>query len=303
MRSFKDGDEDRRRAVARAGVSGGAGSRRGPRARSTASSRRADTSRRATGGAPDANAILVPKDDADAAMDAAACIGCGACVAACPNASASLFTAAKIAHLGLLPQGQPERSTRVLRMVAQMDLEGFGNCTNLRRVPGGVPEGDQHRRHRADEPRFPARVAARGRGAAARRGRLAMPSSSDAVARLLHGRKLDDTRRSAVTGADPAGRAALRRPIDRTHRARASIRDVVARRADLGRGGPRRRRRRARYARHCRSRRPRRGRASADAARRAGHARAGLRGARAPRCGCRSPASCWSLILLAVMFF
>jgi succinate dehydrogenase / fumarate reductase iron-sulfur subunit len=84
-----------------------------------------------TGGVPDANAILIPKNDVDAAMDAAACIGCGACVAACPNASASLFTAAKIAHLGLLPQGQPERSKRVLRMVSQMDMEGFGNCTNM----------------------------------------------------------------------------------------------------------------------------------------------------------------------------
>jgi succinate dehydrogenase / fumarate reductase iron-sulfur subunit len=84
-----------------------------------------------TGGVPDGNAVLVPKDDADAAMDAASCIGCGACVAACPNASASLFAAAKIAHLGLVPQGQPERSTRVLRMVSQMDLEAFGNCTNM----------------------------------------------------------------------------------------------------------------------------------------------------------------------------
>jgi succinate dehydrogenase / fumarate reductase iron-sulfur subunit len=83
----------------------------------------------ATGGPRDANAILVPKHDADGAMDAAACIGCGACVAACPNGSASLFTAAKISHLGLLPQGQPERSRRALRMVAQMDEEGFGHCT------------------------------------------------------------------------------------------------------------------------------------------------------------------------------
>ena len=82
-----------------------------------------------TGGARDANAILVPKAAADAAMDAAACIGCGACVAACPNGSASLFTGAKISHLGLLPQGQPERERRVLAMVAQMDAEGFGGCT------------------------------------------------------------------------------------------------------------------------------------------------------------------------------
>jgi succinate dehydrogenase / fumarate reductase iron-sulfur subunit len=84
-----------------------------------------------TGGAQDANAILVPKADADAAFDYAACIGCGACVAMCPNASAMLFTAAKVAHLGHLPQGQPERDDRVLRMVAQMDVEGFGACTNI----------------------------------------------------------------------------------------------------------------------------------------------------------------------------
>ena len=83
----------------------------------------------ATGGAQDANAIPVAKMDADSAMDAAACIGCGACVAACPNASASLFTSAKIGHLGLLPQGQPERYRRALKMVAQMDLESFGGCT------------------------------------------------------------------------------------------------------------------------------------------------------------------------------
>jgi succinate dehydrogenase / fumarate reductase iron-sulfur subunit len=83
----------------------------------------------ATGGAKDGNVIPVAKQDADAAMDAAACIGCGACVAACPNASASLFTGAKIAHLGLLPQGQPERYRRALKMVAQMDLESFGGCT------------------------------------------------------------------------------------------------------------------------------------------------------------------------------
>ena len=83
----------------------------------------------ATGGAKDANTIPVPKTDADSAMDAAACIGCGACVAACPNASASLFTSAKISHLGLLPQGQPERYRRALKMVEQMDLESFGGCT------------------------------------------------------------------------------------------------------------------------------------------------------------------------------
>jgi len=83
-----------------------------------------------TGSAPEANTLLMPKRDADLAMDAAACIGCGACVAACPNASAMLFVAAKVSHLGLLPQGQPERDTRVVGMVAQMDAEGFGACTN-----------------------------------------------------------------------------------------------------------------------------------------------------------------------------
>ena len=83
-----------------------------------------------TGGAPDANAIPVPKPDADQAMDAAACIGCGACVAACPNAAAMLFTAAKANHLNLLPQGAPEADMRVRNMVAQMEAEGFGHCTN-----------------------------------------------------------------------------------------------------------------------------------------------------------------------------
>jgi succinate dehydrogenase / fumarate reductase iron-sulfur subunit len=83
-----------------------------------------------TGSAPDGNAIPVPKDKAELAMDAAACIGCGACVAACKNASAALFLSAKIAHLALLPQGHPERARRVLAMVTAMDSEGFGNCSN-----------------------------------------------------------------------------------------------------------------------------------------------------------------------------
>ncbi len=83
-----------------------------------------------TGGAPDGNLIPVPKVEADIAMDAAACIGCGACVAACKNASASLFVAAKIAHLGHLPQGRQERRQRVVAMVEAMDREGFGSCTN-----------------------------------------------------------------------------------------------------------------------------------------------------------------------------
>jgi len=82
------------------------------------------------GAAPEANSIPVPKPDADVAMEAAACIGCGACAAACPNASAMLFTAAKVSHLAFLPQGHPERASRVLNMVEAMDREGFGNCTN-----------------------------------------------------------------------------------------------------------------------------------------------------------------------------
>src|SRR5664280_3778643 len=83
----------------------------------------------ATGSAPDGNAVVVRREDAERSMDAAACIGCGACVAMCPNASASLFMSAKIAHLGLLPQGQPEREQRVTAMVAQANQEIFGSCT------------------------------------------------------------------------------------------------------------------------------------------------------------------------------
>lgn len=94
-----------------------------------------------TGSAPDANTILVPKENADRAMDAASCIGCGACVAACPNASASLFTGAKITHLALLPQGQPERRRRVLGMIRQMNREGFGHCTNIGECAAVCPKG------------------------------------------------------------------------------------------------------------------------------------------------------------------
>ena len=93
------------------------------------------------GSAPDANALPVRKENAELAMDAAACIGCGACVAACPNASAMLFTAAKVSHLALLPQGQPEREERVRRMVAQMDEEGFGGCTNHGECETSCPKG------------------------------------------------------------------------------------------------------------------------------------------------------------------
>ncbi|MEY3689480.1 MAG: succinate dehydrogenase/fumarate reductase iron-sulfur subunit [Candidatus Kapaibacteriota bacterium] len=94
-----------------------------------------------TGNAQDGNTVPIPKPEADAAMDAAACIGCGACVAACKNASAMLFTAAKVSHLGYLPQGQPERKRRVLRMVDQMDSEGFGNCTNTYDCEAACPKG------------------------------------------------------------------------------------------------------------------------------------------------------------------
>ena len=94
-----------------------------------------------TGAPPDANALPVEKEDADLAMDAAACIACGACVAACPNAAAMLFVAAKVAHLGLLPQGEPERDRRVLSMVAAMDAEGFGNCTNHYECEAACPKG------------------------------------------------------------------------------------------------------------------------------------------------------------------
>jgi len=93
-----------------------------------------------TGQAPDGNDILVGKQVADEAMDAAACIGCGACVAACPNASAALFTGAKITHLGVLPQGEPERERRALSMVAQMNAEIFGNCTSIGECTGVCPK-------------------------------------------------------------------------------------------------------------------------------------------------------------------
>ena len=94
-----------------------------------------------TGAAPDAHAMPVPKADADAAFEAATCIGCGACVAACPNGSSMLFTAAKVAHLGLLPQGQPERSTRVLDMIEAQDAAGFGGCTNAGECATVCPKG------------------------------------------------------------------------------------------------------------------------------------------------------------------
>lgn len=93
-----------------------------------------------TGSAPDGNAIPIAKEKTDLSMDAAACIGCGACVAACPNGSAMLYTSAKVSHLGLLPQGEPERFRRVLNMVKQMDDEGFGSCTNHRECEAVCPK-------------------------------------------------------------------------------------------------------------------------------------------------------------------
>jgi succinate dehydrogenase / fumarate reductase iron-sulfur subunit len=93
-----------------------------------------------TGSAPDANAMPIPKPVADRAFDAATCIGCGACVAACPNGAAMLFTAAKVAHLNMLPQGQPERYDRVKKMVEAMDREGFGNCTNYTECEAACPK-------------------------------------------------------------------------------------------------------------------------------------------------------------------
>lgn len=94
-----------------------------------------------TGNAQDANNLPVPKPDADAAFEAATCIQCGACVAACPNASAMLFTSAKVSHLALLPQGQVERNERVRDMVSQMDSEGFGNCTSIGACASSCPKG------------------------------------------------------------------------------------------------------------------------------------------------------------------
>ncbi|WP_433829278.1 succinate dehydrogenase/fumarate reductase iron-sulfur subunit [Actinoplanes sp. CA-015351] len=94
-----------------------------------------------TGTAPDAHAAPVPKKDADAAFEAATCIGCGACVAACPNGSSMLFTAAKITHLGLMPQGQPERNSRVLDMLQAQDDAGFGGCTNMGECAEVCPKG------------------------------------------------------------------------------------------------------------------------------------------------------------------
>ena len=147
---------DHDRALAGAAVPGHQGSRRGPeRVRPHHPGRRVrlrqhgECARRQTRPGPQGR-------DAEQAMDAAACIGCGACVAACPNGSASLFTAAKIAHLGLLPQGQPERDRRARRHGAPDGRRGIRRLHPVRRMPGRLPEADQHRDHRPDESRLPA---------------------------------------------------------------------------------------------------------------------------------------------------
>ena len=107
-----------------------------------------------TGSAPEANSLPVSKEDAELSMDAAECIGCGACVAACPNASAMLFTAAKVSHLGLLPQGQPERYPRVLSMLAGAEQARLWQLHEHWRVRSRVPQGDQPRLHQSHEPGF-----------------------------------------------------------------------------------------------------------------------------------------------------
>jgi ferredoxin len=114
------------------------------------------------GGAPDGNAIPISKSDAQSAFDSAACIGCGECVAGCKNASTVLFVGAKVAQLAILPQGQPERSSRVLAMVAKMDEEGFGACTNTSECEASCPKEGQRKQYRPFEPRVHASHVYRG---------------------------------------------------------------------------------------------------------------------------------------------
>ena len=146
MRSFSDGDDDHHRAVARRRRSRCSRTSSSTAAPSTGSSRPGGYISVNTGAAPDAHATPVPKDNADRAFDVATCIGCGACVAACPNGSASLFLGAKITHLGELPQGQAERDSRVVDMVAQHDARGLRRLHQHRRVHRGLPQGDPARR-------------------------------------------------------------------------------------------------------------------------------------------------------------
>ncbi len=140
MRSFEDGDE----IIIEPWRADPFPVHQGPgastAARSTGSSPSGGYISVNTGAAPDAHAVPVPKDKADRAFDAATCIGCGACVAACPNGSASLFLGAKITHLGELPQGQAERDRRVVHMVGQHDAEGFGGCTNIGECTAACPK-------------------------------------------------------------------------------------------------------------------------------------------------------------------
>ncbi len=163
MRSFQDGDTIDIEPWRSAGVPGDQGPRRRPVGlRPDHPGRRLH--QRPDRTAPEAHSVPVPKEDADAAFDAATCIGCGACVAACPNASSMLFTAAKVTHLGLLPQGQPERDDRVVNMVAQQDRRGLRRLHEHRRVLRGLPQGHLDGDHLAAQPR-PARRPARRRGA------------------------------------------------------------------------------------------------------------------------------------------
>jgi ferredoxin len=173
-----------------------------------------------TGSPADANAILVPRDDAERAMDAAACIGCGACVAACKNASAMLFVAAKVSHLAALPQGEPERERRVLAMVERMDAEGFGNCTNESECQAACPRASPWPTSPASTASTCARGSPPDRGLTAREDRTALRPFSlrrttvpaGNATRTAH---LRFPRRIAEKGR-PAAFAGLRTPLGTT---------------------------------------------------------------------------------------